>query len=256
LSGIPEAIAAGVCPFPSVEACCEATILTIQSAFRSRAIELLDALQVRACNAYSKLALPETPMLFLEFHGTMRACRAVAALRRDAAELGGGPFDWATRRGSQQALQARHDAYWAARFAERGRRCRRHRRVACRSSRLAQCVVGPSATSPTVGWSRRSWATSGDGNFHLTLMVDLADAARLLVPGTQRAPGGTGAGDGWDLTGRARVGQGKMAYLPAEHARPRSMPCGPSSVRSIRMHHESRQDRRALSLEGFELERF
>jgi D-lactate dehydrogenase (cytochrome) len=29
LSGIPEAIAAGVCPFPSVEACCEATILTI-----------------------------------------------------------------------------------------------------------------------------------------------------------------------------------------------------------------------------------
>src|ERR1700751_5598293 len=31
LQGIPEAIAAGVCPFPSVEAACNATILTIQS---------------------------------------------------------------------------------------------------------------------------------------------------------------------------------------------------------------------------------
>src|SRR5262245_25549532 len=31
LAGIPEAIAAGVCPFPTVEACCNATILTIQS---------------------------------------------------------------------------------------------------------------------------------------------------------------------------------------------------------------------------------
>src|SRR5262249_54994190 len=31
LSGIPEAIAAGICPFPTVEACCNATILTIQS---------------------------------------------------------------------------------------------------------------------------------------------------------------------------------------------------------------------------------
>src|SRR5262249_12765988 len=31
LAGIPEAIAAGICPFPSVEACCNATILTIQS---------------------------------------------------------------------------------------------------------------------------------------------------------------------------------------------------------------------------------
>src|SRR5262245_61728242 len=70
LAGIPEAIAAGVCPFPTVEACCNATILTIQSGIPVARIELLDALQVRACNGYSKLSLPETPMLFLEFHGS------------------------------------------------------------------------------------------------------------------------------------------------------------------------------------------
>ena len=70
LTGIPEAISSGVCPFPSVEAACNATILAIQSGIPVARIELLDALQVRACNLYSNLTLPETPMLFLEFHGT------------------------------------------------------------------------------------------------------------------------------------------------------------------------------------------
>src|SRR5580692_11481668 len=45
LSGIPEAIAAGICPFPSVEAACNATILTIQSGIPVARIELLDAMQ-------------------------------------------------------------------------------------------------------------------------------------------------------------------------------------------------------------------
>ena len=55
LSGIPEAISGGVCPFPSVEACCNAAIMTIQSGIPVARIELLDALQVRAVNLYSKL---------------------------------------------------------------------------------------------------------------------------------------------------------------------------------------------------------
>ena len=43
---------------------------TIQSGIPVARIELLDALQVKATNAYSKLGLPELPMLFLEFHGS------------------------------------------------------------------------------------------------------------------------------------------------------------------------------------------
>ena len=71
LSGIPEAIASGVCPFPSVEAACNATIMTIQSGIPVARIELLDEVQVKATNVYSKLALPEVPMLFVEFHGSL-----------------------------------------------------------------------------------------------------------------------------------------------------------------------------------------
>ena len=70
LHGIPEAISAGVCPFPSIEACCEAAITAIQSGIPMARVELLDEMQVRVCNAYSKLGMPEQPHLFLEFHGS------------------------------------------------------------------------------------------------------------------------------------------------------------------------------------------
>ena len=94
LSGIPESIASGVCPFPSVDACCNAAILTIQSGIPVARIELLDALQVKASNAYSKLTLPEVPMLFLEFHGTEASVAEQSQRFGDIArELGGGPFD-------------------------------------------------------------------------------------------------------------------------------------------------------------------
>src|SRR5215831_8369865 len=54
LHGIPEAIASGVCPFPSVEAACNATIATIQTGIPVARIELLDEGQMAAINKYSK----------------------------------------------------------------------------------------------------------------------------------------------------------------------------------------------------------
>src|SRR6476646_2691461 len=48
LHGIPEAISAGVCQFPSVKAACDAVIATIQTGIPVARIELLDQMQVRA----------------------------------------------------------------------------------------------------------------------------------------------------------------------------------------------------------------
>src|SRR6516162_5837635 len=70
LHGIPEAVSAAVCQFPSVKAACDAVIATIQTGIPVARIELLDEMQVRALNLYSKLDLPESPMLLLEFHGS------------------------------------------------------------------------------------------------------------------------------------------------------------------------------------------
>src|SRR5438128_3294587 len=70
MSGICEESSTGVCPFPSLEAACNAAIATIQFGVPVARIELLDELQVKATNLYSKLTLPEVPMLFVEFHGS------------------------------------------------------------------------------------------------------------------------------------------------------------------------------------------
>jgi D-lactate dehydrogenase (cytochrome) len=219
LAGIPEAISSGVCPFPSVEAACNATILTIQSGIPVARIELLDALQVRACNAYSKLTLPETPMLFLEFHGT-EASVAEQSQRfgEIAKELGGGPFDWATRAEDRTRLwQARHDAYWAARGLRPGATALATD-VCVPISRLAECVTqsqrdveASRLVAPVVGHV-------GDGNFHLSMMVDLNDddevtrARALLERLAERALAMNGT-----CTGEHGVGQGKIKYLKAEH---------------------------------------
>src|SRR5210317_612894 len=70
LHGIPESIAAGICPFPSVEAACNAAITCIQMDVPIARVELIDAENLRAFNAYSDLGLKEEPTLFVEFHGS------------------------------------------------------------------------------------------------------------------------------------------------------------------------------------------
>ena len=222
LSGIPEAIASGVCPFPSVEAACNAAILTIQSGIPVARIELLDALQVRACNLYSQLSLPEVPMLFVEFHGT-EASVAEQAQRfgEIAGELGGGPFDWAVRAEDRSRLwQARHDAYWAAQRLRPGSQALSSD-VCVPISRLAECVVATQQDAAQSGLLAPIVGHVGDGNFHMLLMLDLNDrdeierAEGLLERLVDRALAMDGT-----CTGEHGIGQGKMKYLNAEHGAP------------------------------------
>jgi D-lactate dehydrogenase (cytochrome) len=219
LAGIPEAISSGICPFPSVEAACNATIMTIQSGIPVARIELLDALQVQASNRYSKLSLPETPMLFLEFHGTEAGVAEQSQQFGEIAqEFGGGPFDWATRAEDRTRLwQARHDVYWA----QRGLRPNAQplaTDVCVPISRLADCVTETqrdiaehNLVAPIVGHV-------GDGNFHVGLMVDLDDREEVarVEAFLERLVERALAMDG-TCTGEHGIGQGKMKYMEAEH---------------------------------------
>jgi D-lactate dehydrogenase (cytochrome) len=222
LSGIPEAVASGVCPFPSVEAACQATILTIQSGIPVARIELLDALQVRASNLYSKLALPEQPVLFVEFHGTdAGVAEQSQRFGEIAQELGGGPFDWAKRAEDRSRLwQARHDAYWAGRALRPGAQAVASD-VCVPISRLAECVCETQRDIEASRLVAPILGHVGDGNFHLSLMVDLSDADEverakgLLERMVERALAMDGT-----CTGEHGVGQGKMKYLLAEHGEP------------------------------------
>src|SRR6056297_435635 len=116
LHGVPEAVSAATCSFPSVQAACDTVIASIQYGLPVARIELLDALQVRAVNAYSKLALPEAPLLLLEFHGSETSVAEQAEVFGEiAGEHGGTGFEFTTREEERGRLwQARHDAYWAS----------------------------------------------------------------------------------------------------------------------------------------------
>jgi D-lactate dehydrogenase (cytochrome) len=219
LHGIPEAISGGICPFPSVEAACNAAIATIQSGIPVARIELLDEVQVKASNAYSKLTLPETPMLFLEFHGTTAGVAEQSERFGEiSADLGGGPFAWTTNTEERTKLwQARHDAYWAAVALRPGTRPFATD-VCVPLSRLAECVVETQRDIAACGMIAPIAGHVGDGNFHCSPLIDMDNPqevaaardfnARLI----ERALAMEGT-----CTGEHGVGQGKMKYLKAEH---------------------------------------
>ncbi|WP_414833297.1 FAD-binding oxidoreductase [Afifella sp. YEN Y35] len=218
LQGIPEAISAGVCSFPDVESACNTVIATIQSGIPMARIELLDTLQMRACNAYSKLDYPEAPTLFLEFHGTTAGVKEQAELFGDIAEeFGGGNFSWTTRQEDRARLwQARHDAYWAAISLRPGTRA--FATDACVPiSRLADCVRGTMDDIAELGLIAPIVGHVGDGNFHVSALIDMDDPAeldkaqQLSARISARAIGMDGT-----CTGEHGIGQGKRAYLEQE----------------------------------------
>jgi D-lactate dehydrogenase (cytochrome) len=222
LQGIPEAISAGICPFPSVEAACIATIETIQTGIPVARIELLDALMIKASNAYSKLSLPECPMLFVEFHGSESGVAEQSAQFGEIARsCGGGPFEWATRAEDRTRLwQARHDAYWAARGLRPGSQAVATD-VCVPISRLAECVVETQQDIAASGLICPIVGHVGDGNFHCQPMVDLEDAEEVatVVAFMERLVERALAMEGTS-TGEHGVGQGKMKYLEREHGAP------------------------------------
>jgi D-lactate dehydrogenase (cytochrome) len=220
LHGIPESIAGGVCPFPSVEACCKATIETIQSGIPVARIELVDAENIKALNAYSKLTLKETPTLFVEFHGTVAGAREQAERFAEIVEAnGGGPFEWTSREEDRLRLwQARHDAFWATKNIVPGKPDNLATDVCVPISRLAECVVQTQDDLAAHGLYGPIIGHVGDGNFHVGLYCDRNDpddvarvkAAYDRLVARALAMGGT-------CTGEHGIGSGKRDYLEQEH---------------------------------------
>jgi len=222
LAGIPEAISGGICPFPSVDACCKAAIQTIQSGIPVARIELLDALQVRAVNQYSKLSLRETPMLFLEFHGTEAGVSEQSERFGEiAGEFGGGPFEWTTRPEERTRLwEARHNAAFSCFTLRPGAKII-PTDVCVPISRLAECVAETQADIAASNIIAPIVGHVGDGNFHLTLLIDTdnPDEVKAAKAFNERLVERALAMDG-TCTGEHGVGQGKMKYLLAEHGAP------------------------------------
>ena len=218
LQGIPAVIAGGICGFPTLKDACNAVIMTIQLGIPVARIELLNALQVQACNAYSGLTLPEQPTLFVEFHGNEESVRLQSEeFGAIAAECGGGAFVWSADAAERGKLwKARHNVYWSCKALRPGYAAL-STDVCVPISRLADCVAETERDieehcllAPIVGHA-------GDGNFHTCVVFDDKDPAEVakVEAFVGRLNARALAMDG-TCTGEHGIGQGKQTFLPKE----------------------------------------
>ncbi len=220
LFGQPESTLAATCAFADVDGAVEAVMEAMQAGLPMARIEFLDEVQMRGMNIYNPdMKLPETPHLFLEFHGSETGtAEQVEIFSAIAAEHGGGNLAWATRAEDRNRLwKARHDAYYAAKALVPGSEgyvtdcCVPISRLAEAIRRARDEIDRSGLVAPILGHV-------GDGNFHLIILIrpdeptDLERAHALAETLNLMSIelGGT-------MTGEHGIGFGKKKYMQAEH---------------------------------------
>jgi D-lactate dehydrogenase (cytochrome) len=215
---LPEAVSAAICHFPSIDAAVRTTIQIIQMGVPIARCELLDANAIRAVNKHSKLTIREAPMLLMEFHGSVAGVQEQAHTVQDVArEHGGEDFEWATTPEERTKLwTARHQSYFAALQTRPGCRCQSSD-TCVPISRLAESINESIAETEASGIPYWIVGHVGDGNFHLSWLLDPNDpieratVERLSEQMVQRALRLEGT-----CTGEHGIGLHKMGYLVDE----------------------------------------
>ncbi|MBV9665759.1 MAG: FAD-binding protein [Actinobacteria bacterium] len=217
--GIPECIGSAVSSFATLDGAVRTVIETIQLGVPVARLELLDAMQVAACNAYSGLDLPVAPLLLLEFHGSeTTVADDAAAVERLSTNNGGNGWAWSTDQAERERLwRARHDAYYAAKALRPGALAV-PTDVCVPISRLAACIAETRADLDASGLTAPIVGHVGDGNFHALVLFDPDDESekqRAQDVHTRMVERALAAGG--TCTGEHGVGYGKLDFMRTEH---------------------------------------
>ena len=218
LHGIPEAISAAVCSFDTLGGAVDTVVQTIQCGVPIARVEILDDMQMRAINRWSKLDYPELTTLFFEFHGTEASVAEQAETVRDlATSNGGGAFKWSNLPEERSKLwEARHQAYYAAVGLRKGA-VGWPTDVCVPISRLAECIGETKKDLEGASVPATILGHVGDGNFHVVFVIDpdskeeAAEVETLNRRLVERALAMDGT-----CTGEHGIGLGKQDWLVAE----------------------------------------
>lgn len=218
LHGIPAHTAVTVCSFSTLQAACDTVIASIRYGLQLERIELLDDLQVRACNAYSGLTMEEAPTLFVEFAGMEAAVKEQLEMFMEIAEEHGLiNIENATSPEERQRLwAARHDVYWACLHLRPGTKFLATD-VCVPISRLADCMVETHADAARSGLVSPIVGHVGDGNFHATVMADTENPEEMvrIKAFVERLNRRAISMEG-TCTGEHGIGEGKRQFLREE----------------------------------------
>jgi D-lactate dehydrogenase (cytochrome) len=222
LFGIPEATGAAICQFTNVAGAVSSVIEIIQSGIPVARIEFVDAAQMAASIAYSKLTgLQALPTLLFEFHGSA-ASVAEQAQQAEAitTEHGGAAFAVATAAEDRNRLwQARHDAFWAARASRPGYAVFTTDTIVP-ISRLAEAIAQADAAVARSGLDACVVGHVGDGNFHVMILFPDTPEAAARAWALDRDIVAQALDLGGAASGEHGVGLGKREFLQREHGAP------------------------------------
>lgn len=215
----PEAMSAAVCAFPTLADAVACVVAVAQFGIPVARIELLDEMLIDAIDRMYDLDHPIANTLFLEFHGSPAEVEAQAQeTEAIALEHGGEHFRWTSDEAERRKMwEARHHAYHATKALIPGSSVLTT--DACVPiSGLAETLLETRTDLDEHGLTGSIVGHVGDGNFHVTLLVDGDDPASVeagmqfhdRVVRRALEHGGTS-------TGEHGVGYGKAAYLELEH---------------------------------------
>jgi D-lactate dehydrogenase (cytochrome) len=219
LHAIPEYVVAARAAFPEIEAACRVAATLVAAGATAERVELLDALTLRAVNAYKGTAHLERPTLFLEFGGGEAAAEGDLELAQALAEAEGCE-SFEVERDSQaraRLWEARHHVAFAVAAASPGKRLK-STDVCVPVSQLPDAVRNARESAEALGIPAAILGHAGDGNFHVVLPIDpeipedaeRVDALNEAIVADALARGGT-------CTGEHGIGIGKIRHLEAEH---------------------------------------
>ncbi|WP_458188332.1 FAD-binding oxidoreductase [Haladaptatus sp. NG-WS-4] len=218
LAGIPEQIRGGRAIFDTLSDAVEAVSDAVRSGVDVATIELVDETSATMANAYTGSSLPDSPMVFVEFHANhgiereIEFCRSVFEAhdvsRFDIAE--GDEMDelWQARRELAYAVQTYdpelsplHPGDVTVPISEYPETVRLVRRLADEHDLSVPC-----------------FGHAGDGNLHYSVLVDESDDEQVeRARKVQTAIVEHAIEVGGTCTGEHGIGRGKREYLELEH---------------------------------------
>lgn len=217
--GIPEVAMAARVSFPEISDAVKAVVNILQAGIDIARVELVDEPSMKQVNKHMQTSYIEKPTLFLEFHGNEAGLKEdVEFMRAIAEENNCEKIDFELDNAARNQLwEARHNLAYAYVHGFPGRKLM-VTDVCLPISGLAGAVEHARKQLGELQLIGGIVGHVGDGNFHVLLMIDLANKEeleraeelneRIVMYALER--GGT-------CTGEHGVGVGKQKYQEKEH---------------------------------------